>query len=582
MDIPKGVKPVVVSDVPRDLTPEPVSISHIDSEFIGKIVQCEGIIRSITPIYPLLSRAYYQCLKCRYDSDDIIKICPVCHQKEIKYKEGEVKSIISIILEENIYVQDGSKLAVSIPCSFTEELQTKIDSLRLGQKVRVTGLVKLSRITKKNIFTIEAESYTPFEDNLSSRKITDKEKELFRSFIARPDWQDKLRKVIFRNDLYGLDVIQDAIILQMASSPKRYVGSILKNRGNLMILLVGSPGKGKSQVLKKAAAFFPNSRYVTGSGASGIGLTAAVSTDERIGQTVLTPGAIPLCHPEGTCSIDELDKISKDDLTKLNTQMDSLIIPIDKHNIHRILPADVSILSAMNPKYGTFDMAIPLWEQINLKKDFLDRFDLIFNVDYFVKKEDIVKLTKKNLEAYIPEEEIESHITPEFIVKFFAYCRTINPRVDYGVTDHIEREYYSLVNGHREEDGAYFSVRLQDTLIRLASASARLRLSETIDDVDVKEAIDLLKHAFISLGVYHPDSGLDSFKVEQLVKGKELKGWNQIAYQAERLGARTSLIEIEQIYSECGIGRSEFEQLLERAKKEGNWFEPKPGKLKLL
>lgn len=578
--LPNGIE-VAYNNVP----PKTIPISHIGFSHINKLCIYEGIIRSITPIYPSISRAHFQCESCRFSSEEPIKSCPVCQTKNIIQKGGKAKEVLSIILEENVAQSDSSKQPVSVPCNFIEgdlDLRLTIDSLRLGQKISVVGKAEVVRQAKRSIFSIEAQSYVTFEDGISSIKVTEEEKELMRIFVSRPDFQEKLRSAIFKTDLYGLDTLQDAIILQMASSPKRYIGKFLKNRGNIMLLLVGSPGRGKSALLKKTALFFPNSRYTSGSGASGIGLTASVSTDERVGQPILTPGALPLCHEGGILGLDELDKIGKDNLTKLNTQMDSLIVPIDKFTIHRKLPCDVSILAAMNPKYGTFDMSTKLWEQIDLKKDFLDRFDLIFNIDHFVKKEDILKLSKKNLESYIPEEEAESHITPQFIVKFFAYCRTIDPKIDYGVTNHIEQEYYSLVKGHREEDGAYFSVRLQETLMRLASAYARLRLSDLIDYVDVKQAVELLKEAFISLGVYHPDSGLDSYKTEQIINTKQLKGWPQIMYQAEKLGARTTPIDIEQIYSNCSMPRSEFEHLLEKGKEKGYVFEPVRGKMKLL
>lgn len=80
-----------------------------------------------------------------------------------------------------------------------------------------------------------------------------------------------------------------------------------RTRGDINILLIGAPGCGKSQLLRSAMKTSYHALSASGRGASGAGLTAAVTVDKQ-GNRNLAAGAFVLADG-GLLAIDEFDKL---------------------------------------------------------------------------------------------------------------------------------------------------------------------------------------------------------------------------------------------------------------------------------
>jgi DNA replication licensing factor MCM3 len=352
--------------------------------------------------------------------------------------------------------------------------------------------------------------------------------------------------------IYGHDYIKKAILLMLLGGMEKNLANGTHLRGDINVLMVGDPSTAKSQLLRFVLNTAPLAIATTGRGSSGVGLTAAVTTDKETGERRLEAGAMVL-GDRGVVCIDEFDKMSDVDRVAIHEVMEQQTVTIAKAGIHTSLNARCSVIAAANPIFGQYDSNKDPHKNIALPDSLLSRFDLLFVVTDDINdkrdrdiSEHVLRMhqyrqpgteegapvreqaqqtlgvgleedpnTEKETSVYEKYNVIlHSGMTAKsgrgkkkkidvlsmgFIKKYIQYAKSrIKPVLTKAASDHIVATYAELRNQDLEANQRRTSpmtARTLETLIRLATAHAKARLSGTVDERDADEAEKILKFA---------------------------------------------------------------------------------------
>ena len=432
-----------------------------------------------------------------------------------------------------------------------------VDISKPGEEVEVTGIYKNNydgNLNAKNGFPVfatilEANSVRRREGNMANGDEegldvfgwSEEEEREFRKLSRDRGIIDKIISSMAPS-IYGHRDIKTAVACSLFGGVPKNVNGKHSIRGDINVLLLGDPGTAKSQILKYVEKTAHRAVFATGQGASAVGLTASVRKDPITREWTLEGGALVLAD-KGVCLIDEFDKMNDQDRTSIHEAMEQQSISISKAGIVTTLQARCSIIAAANPNGGRYNSTLPLSQNVNLTEPILSRFDILVVVRDLVDEEADERLStfvvdshlrshpdndadleledKKEISEIVDaddsvtgtshisarqrklnrlrkkEEEI-SPIPQEFLLKYIHYARTkVYPKLHQMDMDKVSRVYADLRRESISTGSFPITVRHLESILRIAEAFAKMRLSEFVSSWDLDRAIKVVVDSFV-------------------------------------------------------------------------------------
>ncbi|MDD7423541.1 MAG: ATP-binding protein, partial [Candidatus Methanomethylophilaceae archaeon] len=357
--------------------------------------------------------------------------------------------------------------------------------------------------------------------------------------------------------------------------------TVMKNNGRLMMLqsvesiTEGLPEYVYDLTVDPAHSFL-------GSGFIIHNTAAAVKDDFGDGRWTLEAGALVLAD-KGLACIDELDKMTDHDKSSLHEAMESQRISVAKAGITATLQCRCSMLAAANPKLGRFDMDVKIAEQINLPPALMSRFDLMF---VLTDKPD-AKLDR-NIATHIldghlrgqarvqkaPVDGVDidgilehtSNIIPPYSVdilrKYVAYAKKNYVPVMTQEAYDLIRDDYLRIRLSSKDGSIPITARQLEAYIRLAEASAKMHLRNTVTKDDARRSIELIEYYLKKIA-----STGDSFDIDLAggsFSNSERKRSREIIYnEIKNAVGGISMEQLKQICANEGISGNTVETVVE-------------------
>jgi replicative DNA helicase Mcm len=616
-ELPKGSINIRFTNLPKK-----TGIRNIRSDDINTFVSVEGILRKTTEVRPRIIEAAFRC-PAGHRTYKIQKygkfIEPEgCSTDGCTFKKLELMPKLSKFVDsQKLRIQEspeglrGGEQPQTLDVDVTDDLSGKVSP---GDRIIINGILRsMQRIVKgekSTVFDIflECNSIEIAEKEFEEVEIDEKSEDEILTLSKDPMIYRMITHSIAPT-IYGSEDVKQAIALQLFGGIAKEMPDGSRLRGDIHVLLIGDPGIAKSQLLRYVVKLSPRAIYTSGQSSTAAGLTATAVKDEfGEGRWTLEAGALVLADM-GVAAVDEMDKMEKGDRSALHEAMEQQSISVAKAGITATLKSRCALLGAANPKYGRFDMFGDISDQINMPPSLLSRFDLIFIMtDQPEQKRDLA-IAEHILKAHSTGELIAQHkktpipgVTDEYILeqlkpvmpdiepslfrKYVAYAkRSCYPILSAEAKDALVTYYLKLRGIAEPNKPVPVTARQLEALVRLAEASARIRLSDKIELGDAERVIHIVDACLRQIAY---DARTGTFDIDKIVTGisKEKRDIIRVIKDAIRdiggEGRRAGIDQVMDTVSGKGFPREKVKEGIDMLLRHGEAMEPKNGIIQLI
>ncbi|KZT65572.1 ATP dependent DNA helicase [Daedalea quercina L-15889] len=558
-----------------------VSPRTLRASQLGKMISLEGIVTRCSLVRPKMLKSVHYCPETRLfhareyrdattstsNQPPTTSVTPQKddegHDLQTEFGHCVFRDHQRISIQEMPERAPAGQLPRSTDVILDDDL---VDKCKPGDRIQLVGVYRSvgggaggafkSIILANNINLLSSK----IGGGIAQTQLTDSDIRMINQLSRRSNIT-KLLSQSLAPSIYGHDHIKTAILLLLLGGAEKNLPNGTHIRGDINLLMVGDPSTAKSQLLRFVLGTAPLAIATTGRGSSGVGLTAAVTTDKETGERRLEAGAMVLAD-RGVVCIDEFDKMSDIDRVAIHEVMEQQTVTIAKAGIHTTLNARCSVVAAANPIYGQYDIHKDPHKNIALPDSLLSRFDLLFVVtddvdehrdrliaDHVLRMHrflppgveegtPVADSLSQNLavdgpaaaaqggdgdaaadaspfEKYDPLLHIgigdalsstrrrrprkQEVLSIAFVKKYIQYAKSKPaPALTKGAADWIVNVYATLRNedpeGNKKKTSP-LTARTLETLIRLATAHAKARLSTKVQETDAMAAEELLRFA---------------------------------------------------------------------------------------
>jgi DNA replicative helicase MCM subunit Mcm2 (Cdc46/Mcm family) len=512
---------------------EPTSVRNALFAKQYSILTVYGQISAMGRIFSMIHGGQYQCMRCSRlqfiqferpysPADEIPRImnemCRFCEREVLSDNEKRNARVLTVRRFEElraikVELMDSEALDdyKTLPVVFFGD---KAQDVRAGEHVVVRGkLYILPASRRSGLFSPIVYAHDVKYTNRDTYELTSKDIERVKKLtkLAAEEKDPRTRQHKGEDNIinrlvwmYAKHVIwnaqaKEALLYAEASAGSDRIGKGSDNqrRKRINVGLVGSPGLGKTMLLRTILTHDKRNRFESGQSSSAKTLTAIVAKEGESAPT-LRIGALPQAK-EAVFAVNELGEQPFEDQVHFQDVMEEGEFTINKHGINATVRSDAVCIWTANPKQGanwSDDSKISI-DEIPIRKQIIDRTDLLVVQkpirDPDKKREfnrlklemenasDARKKILANYDGYIKihlivTKRLYQHRQPVITDSATAMLSEADVRIQ------VEKEKQSLPN--------IGSHRVLDTLIRLTQVMAKLQLKEQADEKDAKRAIE--------------------------------------------------------------------------------------------